>query len=862
MGIVTDHLKQVIRKQVNERGIVVWYDPERAYEDALDDLQMPDVTMVKYVDSFFALRHEIEPLLDIDAPSGQADQPPALLIYVPLAHTQTQNALAEVEAYGVILQPGQQPPERNTSLAYIARHALLPILAEKQTSAIEADVVAGKYTLSNLDKLAERGEGLSIGQVMLVYDEESYQKIALRFLNEPALDKQLESKDGVSQLVDLLTEQFGLALSTVLDVADLRSRFQRHILLVDFVTSLGAVPERFANIHVPEIPVSRDACVALAHEWRDSLKLQKIYADAAHEVEAGVTLVADDYEVQHLVEVHTFDGIERMLQHFVEDILLNRPDEDWVAFAQERQTGFWPSYVPEIQARWALLTDIGLLLLQANQIEQELKQPLNASDILETYTAEDGWYLLDTYHRHMEKRWHQFDIFGTDDGLLERLIMRGRQRYMEVGALLAQRFIESYHGLSFKIKGIDHQTAIFDTYVQPHIGKQKVAYILVDALRFEMAKELVAGFSDEFDDIMLKPALAAVPTITEIGMAALMPHASSGEVVPAGAGKLGLQIGDILLKDRSSRVKYFKSVVNKNVYEVKLDQIVKPGKRVRENLENADVILITSQEIDMSGEQDNPMLARKTMDEVLDLLRRGIRQLSSNGCTQIIIAADHGHIFGEDISNDMKIDAPGGETSDLHRRAWIGKGGNIDSAFMRAHVSDFGLNSELEFATPWTFGVFKVSGGNSSYFHGGLSLQELLIPVIHVSARSSAGYQAGQIEWSLTPGTAEIYTVMTVTVSGQSTGLFTPTPPIVRVEVHARNRVVSRTFNASYGFEAGTGTVQLRMRDDNKEIEPNSIVLQIIEEEIDQKTGSIHLIDDTTGEELARLDRLNFGIHL
>ena len=32
-GVVTEYLTQLIRKQVEERGLVVWYDPEKAFKE-------------------------------------------------------------------------------------------------------------------------------------------------------------------------------------------------------------------------------------------------------------------------------------------------------------------------------------------------------------------------------------------------------------------------------------------------------------------------------------------------------------------------------------------------------------------------------------------------------------------------------------------------------------------------------------------------------------------------------------------------------------------------------------------------------------------------------------------------------------
>ena len=89
----------------------------------------------------------------------------------------------------------------------------------------------------------------------------------------------------------------------------------------------------------------------------------------------------------------------------------------------------------------------------------------------------------------------------------------------------------------------------------------KTAYVLVDALRYEMGQELVEGLGDEFD-IALRPAMAQLPTITEVGMAALMPEADAGmELVDVGAAESVSEIGDALLKDRASRVKHFQSTI-------------------------------------------------------------------------------------------------------------------------------------------------------------------------------------------------------------------------------------------------------------------------------------------------------------
>ena len=135
-GVVTEHLISLIAKQVEDHGLVVWYDPEQAYSAVVEQIgRTPRQTnhkgptddgqrtrdngprTISYTGSFFQLRHEIDGLMN-------DEQPPRLVVYVPLDQSQTDHALAELEAAGVVMQPGQQPPQRNTRLAIVARNAL------------------------------------------------------------------------------------------------------------------------------------------------------------------------------------------------------------------------------------------------------------------------------------------------------------------------------------------------------------------------------------------------------------------------------------------------------------------------------------------------------------------------------------------------------------------------------------------------------------------------------------------------------------------------------------------------------------------------------------------------------------------
>ena len=125
-------------------------------------------------------------------------------------------------------------------------------------------------------------------------------------------------------------------------------------------------------------------------------------------------------------------------------------------------------------------------------------------------------------------------------------------------------------------------------------------------------------------------------------------------------------------------------------------------------------MLITSQEIDELCEADNIAQARLQMDGVLSHLRRGVRVLADTASRTIVLVADHGHLFADEIGEDMKIEAPGGKVEDLHRRVWVGVGGTSEPSYLRTSLASLGVDSEFDIATPWTFACLQVEGWRAS----------------------------------------------------------------------------------------------------------------------------------------------------
>lgn len=881
MSRVTNYLRNAIIKHVAEHGLVVWYDPDRHYTAVVDSLTISNTAVVRYEDSFFALRRAVEPLLE------QTD-PPRLVVYIPLDQAGTYHALIELESAGVILKPGEQPPSRNTRLAVIARNALKPVLTNEKVAEIEQQVDAGKLTLADLDNIAAKGGDVA-GVISVIFNTSQPLEVALTFLTNPALDAEIVAKGAGDKLAGLLQNAFEVDLSGVNQLDPLRDRLAQHLLLTDLVAALPEpLPPQLSTVKIASQPAAREVCLKLAGRWRQQRDLRDSYLSRASQVEKSLKLARFEFDPAHLsalARVETFLAVEQKLQDRVTAALLAQANPELVELARLRQSSFWSEARPDTQAEWGLIAVAGQVLLEAGRIEQELKQPgLNAKIIFKNYTgiveSEQGsvtsdkdasllptsysllpWCLLDTYHRHMERRCHHFDFdLGGRHANLEKLIAKARERYMAVGASLAKAFLEQFQQAHFHLSGIACQVETFTTQIKPALAQGKIAYIWTDALRFEMARELAQSLGDEFD-VQVQAALGTAPTITEIGMAALLPNADAeptASIVSVGNGKLGLKMGGTIIKDRKGRVDYLTAHAGVTVFAARLDELLpKPGKKVQQGIASADLILVTSQEIDQLCEGDNIHLARRTMDEILHELRRVLRLLSELGLQTIILTADHGYLFGEEPGEDMKIDPPGGHTIDLKRRVWIGRGGDSHPAYLRTDLANLGLSSEFELVTPWNFAIFKVAGGARAYFHGGLSPQELVIPILTITSKGRpAASLTSAIAWTLRLGSSsmKVSRFCSVQVGGQSEGLFDLVSPKVRVEARAQGKVISAPVTASYGFEEGTGDTQLELKaDDPRTIEPNSIALRFTDD-TPQKNVSIHLLDAASGVELKRLE--------
>ena len=116
-----------------------------------------------------------------------------------------------------------------------------------------------------------------------------------------------------------------------------------------------------------------------------------------------------------------------------------------------------------------------------------------------------------------------------------------------------------------------HQTDIYSEVVAERT--KPVAYFLVDAMRFEMGIELAERLP-KTSEVIIRPAIASLPTITPIGMAALQPGASSSFSVVEQKGALGVRIDDAFLPDLAARKEVRGTARVPTLTDVSLDELL------------------------------------------------------------------------------------------------------------------------------------------------------------------------------------------------------------------------------------------------------------------------------------------------
>lgn len=291
------------------------------------------------------------------------------------------------------------------------------------------------------------------------------------------------------------------------------------------------------------------------------------------------------------------------------------------------------------------------------------------------------------------------------------------------------------------------QTAFYSRYVEPLVrdGDKKAVVIISDAMRYEVADELgsLIRQEDRFD-ARLEAVLGVLPSYTQLGMAALLPHTTLKHSTDA---KTVLADGQPT-NSTENRGKILDAVGGSAIQAENFKALSADERR--ELYKANRVLYVYHNRIDATG--DKPGTERQVFEAVDAALRDIVdlvKKLANANATNIFITADHGFLFQDEALADTFFlsTQPQGDTIKVtNRRYVLGNGLKRDPAFITFEADQLGLDGDLEVQIPKSILRLRVAGGGSRFVHGGATLQEIVVPVLAVNKKRKSDTRLVNVE--------------------------------------------------------------------------------------------------------------------
>lgn len=822
MTVLREHLAGELAGKLQRHGIVIWDDWEQSYGAALGEITPDGTSVARFDGSWFALRREIEAQL-------AGSTPPNLLVYLS-APAPEPDPLEELRAVGLSYR---------SLLPTVIRSSLRGQLTERRLDEL------GKQcqTLIEVEAALDAGAGEADARLMTLVGESSTSAIA-RALLTGDYDEQLTEAPLLEAARSFFAQATGFT-SNAADGRALRTDVFRYFVLSAVHGATGSLPDQIAGTFTPPTAPQHKAVI-------DTWGLLR----AAPESSTAVVDLADDADrALHAASVMTWQaGMANVdLTPGVEEVALLEAaqlleDGRWQAaseLAEVRLRSSWwaqPNRLEghDFHVRWRAVAAIAALNAA---LDREPPATGSLTSVVDWYSS-TGWEVDGAYRRMELLR----VITGADMYGLDEAFGLGRQRY--------ERWLDEV--LRRTATAITGDTHVADREQQRRIHKTEVhdqtstAYVLVDALRYELGRDLATRLGRLNAAVTVRPAVAAIPTITPVGMAAITPGADERFDVELDAdARLAVSIGGQTVRSVPDRLKRFEKVHGK-VADVPLDRLAQyTSRELRSRIEGAALVVVRSTEIDADGESDQLAASWGAFDAILDVLQTAVARLLHAGIRRVVITADHGFLAVRQVGDQLKIDKPSTGRGELHRRAWIGTGGTATDATVKVPLSDFGIGGGLDIIAPRGLGVF-VAGGGLQFFHGGLSPQELVVPVITVVSDEATTEPKYEIGLSVAGGRI---TNGIVAVTIQMTGDLFTRESGVRVVLSQGGNRIARVVGGD-GFDPATDTVDAAV--DKSRV----ITLQISANLAAGSVAMLEVLDASTGIRLGDAVEVEVAAHV
>jgi uncharacterized protein (TIGR02687 family) len=494
--------------------------------------------------------------------------------------------------------------------------------------------------------------------------------------------------------------------------------------LRDFAVSLfrGANP-------LDELVVLQPHAKVFLQRWKDSKSQSPTFREWAHQMEKELQIggaLEGLGDRQRLGDCDTFEIFEKSALHglcqaFAKEVFA----ADLQAIIQKRRASFW---WPQHQHGYAA-------------VEQavELRELLASADLtvdsvaggVSRYVA--SWWRIDTAYRRCTWNLRRYGQVQ----LMEQISSWVEKSYVNNFLLpLADRWSDQVRGLGiWQCPGVIAQRDFFGHYVQPFLTKgQKVVVIISDALRYEVAVDFAQRLraSNRWTG-EVEALFGSLPSYTQLGMASLLPgtqrevDAATATVTVDGRSATGTE----------NRAEILRAWSGGKATCLQAEDFLELNTKTagRALMRDYEVVYIFHNVIDKVG--DSAGTEGKTfeaVEEAFEGLDQIIKKVANINWVNMLLTADHGFLFQQDDvdENDATVLPVAREWTFRNRRFCIGRGISADPKVKIFESGALGLSGDWSAAFPLSLGRFPLQGSGKRYVHGGISLQEVVVPVVRI----------------------------------------------------------------------------------------------------------------------------------
>ncbi len=702
---MSDRITATLARLFEASRIVFWYDAARDMREGYEAVDMPGVTKLEIANNEFGLKYRI---------LRQEPGAKFLLYHYGPEPPMADNWLLDVKLASAVFKADQTTiwlSELGLELAFA------PVVQD------HAEFFRGKARVEALKRLRKPNDTpaqMRLRMVAVCVGAPG----GLDTVVEALLAELAQGRDdglrllGRCGLVGFVWKQIAAVYGYASDTPDIEDLA---ITLFKAAYALGLGEDAALNAEA----------LVLFRRWKNDKVGAVGFAVLSERYQEALQIKADvaGRDFRTLMEMDSFEEIDReIIRKVVAGISAQAvsPAEVLKWVRERRQSHWYAGYADIYQA-------IGF----ATEFQQALAEAtLGMTSMAEGFHRyATSWFRLDQMYRkfiyHMQKS-AQASLLGELSERVENLYVNNY--LMPLNDAWQEQVNRSPN---WEIQGVEQQMDFYREQTGKFRDKnQKFCVIISDAMRYEVADECLSRIrSQNRFDAELKPMLGVLPSYTQLGMAALLPHRalriaedSSGIVFEGEQTTQGQAGREKVLSAGSNgaRVAVFGA---QDVMNLKADE-------AKEVFRDHDIIYVYHNRIDVVGDKlaTEERLTEAVEDAIDDLILL-VRKLTSANATNILITADHGFIYQHRPleESDFSIAEAQDDGVLVRNRRFVLGMGLPDTKGMRKFTSaQLSLTGKMDALIPNSINRLRRQGAGSRFVHGGATLQEIVVPVLHV----------------------------------------------------------------------------------------------------------------------------------